>query len=66
VKELENGEIALEAFTDENPKHKKVRTEYIKSFKTVVWGLDHGLIIDNKDRVFSMGSGNYGKLGHGD
>lgn len=46
--------------------HWKLNTEYITQFKSIAWGLDHGLIVDNKYKVYSMGTGKYGRLGHGD
>jgi alpha-tubulin suppressor-like RCC1 family protein len=62
----DSSDIVLEAFLDENKKHKKINTEYINEFETISWGIDHCLFIDKKRRVFSMGFGKYGRLGHGD
>lgn len=30
------------------------------------WGLDHSILIDKKNRVFTTGYNRYGRLGHGD
>lgn len=67
-KEGEYGEkyTYLEMFLDENEKHKKFNTEYINTFETISWGLDHCLLVDKKFRAFSCGFGKYGRLGHGD
>lgn len=51
---------------DENKKHRKYQTEYINEFSSVSWGIDHCVLVDKKHRVFSMGCGKYGRLGHGD
>lgn len=54
------------AFLDENKKHRKHNTEYIEHFESIAWGVDHCLFVDKKCRVFSMGFGRHGRLGHGD
>ena len=58
--------ISLEPFLDENKMHHKYNIEYIQEFQSISWGLDHCLFVDNKHRVFSMGLGKHGRLGHGD
>ena len=37
--------------------------QYIKTIKTIVWGEEHGLILDKKGLLFGMGRTNYGLLG---
>ena len=60
------GDVYLEAFLDENKKHRKYNTEYISEFQSIAWGIDHCVFVDKKHRVFSMGTGRYGRLGHND
>lgn len=67
IKEKEEGtEVLLEAFLDENKKHRKYNTEYITEFEAISWGIDHCLFLDKKHRVFSTGFAKHGRLGHGD
>lgn len=66
VQPKEDGEVYLEAFLDTNKNHKRLNTEYISYFESISWGIDHCLMLDKKHRVFSMGFGKYGRLGHGD
>lgn len=42
---------------------KKKGAEYIKSIRSFEWGEQHGLILDKKGRVFSMGRTVNGLLG---
>ena len=65
VKRSETGEVTLEPFIDDNKNHRKVNTEYISKFQSFSWGTDHGLFVDNSNRVFSCGNGKFGKLGLG-
>jgi len=58
--------IYLEPFLDDNKNHRKINTEYITEFETISWGNDHCLFLDKKHRVFSMGFGRHGRLGHND
>jgi alpha-tubulin suppressor-like RCC1 family protein len=61
-----NDEIIGEIFLDENKKHRKHQTDYIINFESISWGVDHCLFVDKSNRVFSMGFGHNGRLGHGD
>ena len=37
--------------------------EKIKNLLSIDWGVNHCLIVDKQNRVFSMGHNRYGKLG---
>jgi alpha-tubulin suppressor-like RCC1 family protein len=45
---------------------KKVDYEYISDIESISFGVDHSLMLDKKNRVFSCGFNRYGRLGHGD
>jgi alpha-tubulin suppressor-like RCC1 family protein len=62
----EEEDIVLEAFIDEDEKHKKEDAEYISQFKKISFGLDHSLLVDCQSRIYSTGFNRYGRLGHGD
>lgn len=63
---MPNEETILEPFIDEPEKNKKPGSEYISEGLSFSWGLDHGLFVDSKNRLFSTGFNRYGRLGHGD
>ncbi len=62
----EDDEIYLEPFIDEAESKKVEGQEYISQGNSFSWGLDHGMFIDSKYRLFSTGYNRYGRLGHGD
>lgn len=62
----EDEDIVLEAFIDEDENHKKEDAEYINQFKKIAFGLDHSLLVDYQNRIYSTGFNRYGRLGHGD
>lgn len=59
-------EVYLEPFVELDEDRKKEGVEYVSEFKSVKWGLDHSIMVDAKNRVYSTGYNRYGRLGHGD
>jgi alpha-tubulin suppressor-like RCC1 family protein len=62
----DDDEVYLEPFVEEREERKLDNQEYISQGISFNWGLDHGIFIDNKYRLFSSGFNRYGRLGHGD
>ena len=63
---MPNEENVLEPFIDEPEKNTKPGSEYISEGLSFCWGIDHGLFVDSKHRLFSTGFNRFGRLGHGD
>lgn len=59
-------EVYLEPFVELDDDKKREGAEYVSEFLSVKWGLDHSVLVDNKNRVYSTGYNRYGRLGHGD
>jgi alpha-tubulin suppressor-like RCC1 family protein len=59
-------EVYLEPFVELDEDKKKEGVEYISEFLSIKWGLDHSLLVDSKNRLFSTGFNRFGRLGHGD
>lgn len=53
----------LEPFYNIDKTKRKPKTEYITKLKTIRWGEKHGVLLDLKGRIFTMGDSNKGKLG---
>ena len=58
--------MLLEPFINEEDRKKKKDAEYVSEFRSIEFGLDHSVLVDCKQRVFTTGFNRYGRLGHGD
>lgn len=59
----EAGDGKLKTYLKDEDFFKKKGQEYIKSIRSLNWGESHGLLLDKKGRVFSMGRTMNGCLG---
>lgn len=63
VQEEDSTNTKLRTIVIDHEFQKKKGAEYIKSIRSFEWGEQHGLILDKKGRIFSMGRTLNGLLG---
>jgi alpha-tubulin suppressor-like RCC1 family protein len=61
--DVNDNELTLRTFLKEQQEEKDRECVYITQIRQIVWGEQHGLILDKKGRLFSMGRNINGVLG---